>query len=453
MEPVAQGKIFMVSLGCPKNRVDTEHMMGLLQERGFSMVSRPAEADTAVVNTCGFIRSAVEEAVDTILELVEEKRRGLLKRLIVAGCLVQRYGYKLAREIPEVDGWVGTGLVERLPDLVCGDRGGSDGRSFSVPFYIERPRRVPDHTVPRVPSTPFFTTYLRIAEGCSHRCSYCLIPGLRGPFRSRTLDSLLEEARRMAARGVVEVNLVAQDTTRYGKDLGDGASLEGLLEELARVREIKWIRLLYAHPEGVTERLLELLSSLESLCPYLDLPLQHVNPRILELMNRRPVLETPAALVERIRSRASRPIALRTTLMVGFPGETEARFEELCRFVKWARFEHLGVFAFSPEAGTRAARYEGRVTAQEAERRRNHILRLQAEILEERNRRMLGLTVPVLVEGPCPESDLLLQGRTREMAPEVDGRVLINKGTGVAGRLMDVRITQTHPYDLVGEIV
>ncbi|MBW1723486.1 MAG: 30S ribosomal protein S12 methylthiotransferase RimO [Deltaproteobacteria bacterium] len=438
--------VYFVSLGCAKNRVDSEYMLGLLREQGYGIVSDPGEADIAVINTCGFLQAAVEEAIETILEVCAAKGQGRLRKVFVTGCFVQRYGYKLAREIPEVDGWLGTGRIHRLGDLL------DDRLEGRTPFFIGRPLHLADHMTPRVRTTPFYTAYLKIGEGCSHRCSYCLIPALTGPFRSRSMESILAEAGKMAEEGVTEVNLVAQDTTLYGKDLGLGSGLEDLLEALIGLRGIRWLRLLYAHPHRISNRLLELLDEKNTLCPYLDIPLQHVNEEILLKMGRHGPGESPWQLLERIRARTS-GLVLRTSLIVGFPGETEEAFEELCEFVRWAAFDHLGTFLFSPEKGTPAARMDGRVPPEIAKERQQIIMEIQAEISEKKHRGLLNKIVPVLIEGESDETDLLLSGRTIGMAPEVDGRVLVTKGRGMVGEIVPVRITEVHSYDLVGEIV
>jgi len=447
MRKSTQKKVFFISLGCAKNLVDSEHMIGLLRSRGFGLADEMDKAGIVVINTCGFVQAAVEESIDTILQAADLKKQGKLEKLVVAGCFVQRYGYKLIREIPEVDGWLGTGEILRIADVIIARK--PDGAS---PIFINRPTYLADHNVPRVQTTPFYSAYLRIAEGCSHRCSYCMIPGLRGPYRSRSMASLVIETEKMAGRGVKEINLIAQDTTMYGRDLEEDVCLESLLEKLIRPKGIEWIRLLYCHPSGISDRLLEMMDSEDIICPYLDLPQQHVNKKILEAMGRDCGRETPWKLMERIRSRKRR-ISLRTTLMVGFPGETDEMFHELCDFVKAARFDHLGVFVFSPEKGTRAARLESAVKRGVAEERQTEIMAIQSRISEELNQRLLGQTVPVLIEGLSPETDLLLKGRTASMAPDVDAQVLINQGEGIVGEIMPVLITEAYSYDIIGKII
>ena len=438
-------RVFLISLGCAKNLVDSEYMLGLIKEEGYDITDDPLDAEIAIVNTCAFVRSAVEESIHTILELASLKEKGRLRHLLVVGCFVQRYGRKLSREIPEVDGWLGTGQIYRTPEVLRAQRN-------NLPIiYLDKPTFLADHSAPRVQTTPFYSTYLKIAEGCSHHCSYCTIPSLRGPFRSRSMDSLFIEAKNLVERGVQEINLVAQDTSWYGHDLDPPYRLEDLLENLLTIRGLKWLRVLYTHPYHLPDRLLELIDSEETLCPYLDVPIQHVNPDILRAMGRPSDPEPIPQLIERIKRR-SRRIALRTTVMVGFPGETEEQFRELCSFVTEAKFDRLGVFPFSPEKGTPAARLKDGIPQTIVKGRIEEIMEIQAENSRQLNRELIGKTVQVLVEGLHPETDLLLSGRTATMAPEVDGQVLINEGTAVVGDIVPVRITEAHTYDLVGGI-
>lgn len=438
--------VFLISLGCAKNLVDSEHILGLIkQEEGFDIADDPTGADIAIVNTCAFIRPAVEESIDTILELASLKEQGHLKRLLVVGCLVQRYGKKLLKEIPEVDGWLSTGQINRIGKVL-----GPQPANRPI-LLISRLDFLADHSAPRIQATPFYSAYLKIAEGCSHHCSYCIIPALRGQFRSRALDSLFIEAREMVERGVKEINLVAQDTTYYGHDLDPPCTLEDLLEKLLTIPGLKWLRILYAHPYHVTERLLELVDSEEALCPYLDIPIQHVNPDILRAMGRPLHSESMPQLIERIRRR-SRKITLRTTVIIGFPGETQEQFSELCKFARETKFDRVGVFAFSPEKGTPAARLKNCIPQEVVESRIKEIMEIQADNSRKLNKALVGKIVPVIVEGLSPETDLLLTGRTATMAPDVDGQVLINKGTANVGEIVPVHITEAHTYDLVGGI-
>jgi ribosomal protein S12 methylthiotransferase len=438
--------LFLISLGCAKNRVDSEHMLGILNGEGYKVVPRIEEAGTVVINTCGFLQEASQEAIDTILDVAGFKETGTLKRLVVAGCFVQRYGYKLRKEMPEVDGWLGTGEFHRIADVL-------DGLDEPpVPMLISRPSFSADHGLPKVQTTPFYTAYLRIAEGCANRCAYCMIPKLRGPFRSRSMDALLAEAREMAGHGVKEINLIAQDTSLYGKDIYGESRILDLLAGISTISGIRWIRLMYFHPNRLTEGILDFMDENEAVVPYLDLPFQHSNPGLLEAMQRNPGENTPWHVMKMIRNRKNR-IHVRTSLMVGFPGETEDMFDEMCDFVKMARFDHLGVFIFSPEKGTVAARLPDQVDAETARERQGRLMALQAGISRKINQEKVGQTLPVLVEGESPETDLLLTGRTATMAPDVDGRVLINEGDGVVGDILPVLITEAHEYDLVGGIL
>jgi ribosomal protein S12 methylthiotransferase len=438
-------KLYFINLGCAKNLVDSEFMLGLIQEEGYELSKEPSDAEIAIVNTCAFIQPAVDESIDTILEVARLKEEGRLRKLVVAGCFVQRYGRKLLREIPEVDAWLGTGQIHRIIEVLT-------TRNDNEPvILIDRPLFLADHRGPKAQATPFYTSYLKIAEGCSHCCSYCIIPTLRGPYRSRTVDSLFIEATHMVEQGVVEINLVAQDTSSYGHDLDAPSTIEDLLERLLTIQGLKWLRILYAHPSRITERLLDLIDSEEVLCPYLDIPIQHVNPDILRVMGRPLGPEPISRLIDRIRRR-SRKVALRTTLLVGFPGETEEQFRELCDFIGEAQFDRLGVFAFSPEKGTPAARLKNTIPQDVAKWRIQELMEIQAEISRELNRELIGKRIPVLVEGFSPETELLLSGRTATMAPEADGHVLINEGTGVVGEIVPVQITEAHTYDLVGSI-
>ncbi len=437
-------KIFLLSLGCVKNLVDSEIILGLLSKVGYPVAVDIGDADIAVINTCGFLQSAAEEAIDAILDMIERKKRGELERIIVAGCFVQRYGYKLKREMPEVDGWVGTGEIQKIADLV-------ESKDIKAPFHIARPEFLADHELPRVQTTPFYSAYIKIAEGCFHRCTYCTIPAIRGPLRSRPVESIVLEAKGMRDRGVREINLIAQDTTVYGADLGMDYGIERLLEELILIKGIEWIRILYSHPYEISDSLLMLMDKEERLAPYLDIPLQHVNPKILKAMGREIKGETPYELIERIRS-YKRGFSIRTTIMVGFPGETDEAFWELYDFVKKVEFDHLGTFIYSPEQGTRAARLKGIPDKKISKKRRDAVMKLQSSISLKKNMSMVNRVVPVLVEGLSKETDLLLSGRSIRMAPDVDTQVLINSGEGMIGEIQNVLITEAHHYDLVGEI-
>ena len=441
-EPVRRPRVGMISLGCPKNLVDSEIMLGELARRGYDVVADLDAADTVVVNTCAFIEEAQQESIDAILEVVGRKGRGV-EKVLVAGCMVNRFGDQLAREIPEIDGFVGLDQLRDVGSVV--QLGG--GPPLPAPSHM-----VFDHTAPRLLTTRGFA-YLKVAEGCNNPCTFCAIPIWRGRFRSRTIASLVAEARQLAAAGVTELNLIAQDTTRYGEDLGMRRhGLVRLVEALLRETAIPWIRFLYAYPTTLDEDLLRLMGSEERFCSYLDMPLQHSHGTILAAMRRGGDARRYLRLLERARELAP-DVFLRSTFIVGFPGETEDHFRDLLAFVQEARLDHLGGFAYSPETGTPGAELPGRVPKQVARRRLRQLLEVQEPIALERRRRLLGQRLQVLVEGPCPETEHLLQGRHHGMAPEIDGRLLINDGTAPAGSLVEVEITEAYADDLVGHIV
>jgi len=433
-----------VSLGCPKNLVDTEIMLGELARHGWQVVGRPEEAEVLLVNTCAFIAPAAQEAVDTILELAQHKAREPEKRLVVAGCLPQRYGRELSELLPEGDLFVGVNDFPRLARLLEADPGPR--------LHVQAPRF--DYTAPqpRLPATPPHLAYLKIAEGCSHACTFCTIPRIRGPYRSRPLDTLLAEARELAAAGVRELILVAQDTTAYGREWGYQPGLPELLTELARLPGLVWLRLLYGHPSRVTRRLLEVMAAHPQICPYLDLPIQHAHDAVLQRMGRRYTRADLVTLFSRIREILPQA-ALRTTVMVGFPGETEEEFAALLDLAAEVRFLHLGVFVYEPEEGTPAARLGPPVPRRTAQARARRLKALQSRIVQEELKRLVGTVEEVLVEGVSQESEYLLSGRLSIQAPEIDGRVLITAGRGHPGTLQRVRLTRVVAPDLLGEIV
>lgn len=434
----------LISLGCAKNLVDSETMASQLVDIGYMMTDSIRDAELIVVNTCGFLKSAVQETINTILETARFKEEGKCSTLLVAGCMVQRYGKKLLDELPEVDIFLGTSHYHQLRTALESRFSGGPRR-----LWIGRPSQMGPQPG-RLRSTASHTAYVKIAEGCGNSCSFCIIPHLRGPLRSRPEDDVLAEARRLASEGVKEINLIAQDTTAYGLDHGDTEALPRLLDALGGVSGIEWIRILYAYPDRITDSLLQVLATTPSIAPYLDIPVQHCVPGVLEKMGRPP--ESPEKIIERIRA-AVPGIALRTSIMVGFPGESEADFRALCTFMDRVRFDHAGVFAFSPETGTRAARMGGRPRQKTAERRRADLLELQREISARKLRKRIGEVVPVLIEGPHPETDLLLAGRLPTQAPEVDGNVIITAGSCEAGQIRRVSITAAHDYDLEGVLL
>ncbi len=435
----------LISLGCAKNLVDSEAMVKRLGDMGYRLTQEPSDADLIVINTCGFLESAVQEAIETILEAAGRKVSGKCSLLVVAGCMVQRYGKKLLQELPEVDIFLGTSHYHALESAVASRLGGNPRR-----LWIGRPTRFLDPAAGRVISTGHFSAYLKIAEGCDNSCSFCIIPHLRGPLRSGEEAHILAEAKDLSARGIRELNLIAQDTTAFGLDRGDAEALPELLEKLDEIPGLTWIRLLYSYPERISDRLLRVMAQSQKIVPYLDIPIQHCVPQVLEAMGR--PARSPEPIIEKIRSILPE-VSLRTSIMVGFPGETRAQFRALLAFMERVRFDHAGVFAFSPEAGTRAARFRRSPGARAAEGRRAALLELQREISGQKLEKLVGRTLPVLVEGLHPESDLLLSGRLSAQAPEVDGCVIITAGDCRAGEIRPVNITAAHDYDVEGTIV
>jgi ribosomal protein S12 methylthiotransferase len=439
--------VYVISLGCPKNLVDTEIMLGGLIRAGWEVTGEPAAADLLLVNTCGFIEPACKEAVETILDLARLKADRPEVRLVAAGCLVQRYGAELAKDLPEVDLFIGVNDFPALPDLL--DRPPADGASR---LFHQAPPYAYGGVEARYPATPAHLAYLKIAEGCSHRCTFCLIPKLRGSLRSRPLKTLVREAENLAAAGVKELILVAQDTTAYGRDQHGHPGIAALLREVAAMDGFRWIRLLYGHPARITPELLAIMAANPRILPYLDIPVQHGHDEVLRRMGRGygrgDILDT----VRRIRE--SLPGAtLRTTVMAGFPGETEAHFQALADLITEVGFDHLGIFLYSPEAGTPAASFRPKVPRREARRRAHRLKAIQAKIVKARLKSLVGAVAEVLVEGVSPESDYLLTGRMKSQAPDIDGQVYITAGTGRIGEIQPVRLTRALPYDLLGEIL
>jgi ribosomal protein S12 methylthiotransferase len=438
----------IVSLGCAKNQVDSHIMATQLLEMGYALTDDLKTASLILINTCGFLESSVEESVDAILEVAYWKETGACSCLVVAGCMVQRYGRKLLRSLPEVDVFLGISHAGKLKEILNHHRTKASGPAL----WLGRPTQLVEElgSSPVSPNTSG-SAYLRIADGCNNRCTFCMIPRIRGPFRSRPVRSILEEARALAGSGTVEINLIAQDITAFGSDKCDDGTLIDLLKALEYVDGIHWIRLLYAYPNGVSDDLLRVMRASAKIVPYLDIPLQHCVPEILQAMRGTIPSVSVDHFVDRIRSFIP-DLALRTTLMVGFPGETDKHFEALLAFVERIRFDHLGVFAFSPEPGTRAARLPGQIVSDEKERRRNEILAIQKNISQDLLAQRVGKLLPVLVEGVHPETDLIITGRLKSQAPDVDGTVLITRGMAAAGEIVDAWITKCHAYDLEAEI-
>ena len=438
-------RVHFVTLGCPKNQVDSEVMLGRLARDGHEMVLDPDDADVLVVNTCAFIGPAKEESIDTILELARVKASRPGRRLVVTGCLAQRYADELRSELPEVDVFVGTGDLLRIGDAVAGPASGGPV------VYRGAQHVLPAHGVsPRVRVGSWWTAYLKVSEGCDHTCSFCIIPKIRGRHESRPLDDVLAEAESLAAEGVVELNLIAQDLTAYGRDLGGDASLARLLRALAvRVPALRWIRLLYAYPASVTEELLEVMADEPSVCRYLDMPLQHVSDRMLRAMRRERSGAAVRRLVRRIRE-AVPGVSLRSSFIVGFPGETEADVDELCAFLEEAALDHVGVFRYSREENTHAATLRGHLSEAAKEARWERVMAVQAAVAARRARSHVGRTVDVLVEEVRPDGRLV--GRTAGQAPEIDGVVLVRGGAAAPGDVVRARIVGADTYDLHGEL-
>lgn len=440
-------KVSMVSLGCPKNLVDAEVMLGVLANQGFEITTDEQQADVIIVNTCSFIKEAREESVDAILDLADRKHDAKCHTLIVAGCLPQRYQEELANELPEVDIFIGTGDYPRVAEILA-EHQTQEGQLK----YVGDPNYIYDETLPRLNSSPGWYAYLKIGEGCSNCCTYCVIPSIRGGYRSRPLEALVSEAKRLVAGGVREIILVSQDITRYGSDLADDTSLSDLIRNLAKIEGLKWIRLLYAYPDGIDDELIDLLKNEPKLCKYLDIPIQHISDSVLTRMNRRSTSEQIRTLIDRLRSEIPE-IALRTSLIVGFPGETVDDFMELTRFVEQAKFDRLGVFCYSKEDGTPAAEMTDQVSERVKRERYRKLMKVQARLSFRRNRAQVGQVEQVIVEGYSEETELLLKGRTSRQAPDIDGQVYITSGQANVGDIVPCRITDSSDYDLIAEML
>ena len=482
-------RIGFVSLGCPKNLVDSEVMMGLLDQAGAEMTNRPETADILVVNTCSFIDKAKQESIDTILQMAEHKVSGRARKLIVAGCLVERYRDEIRKNMPEVDAVVGTGELEAIlaaagldtPSMPTPSASPQSPQLFSIlPSSTSRPEgdlresqgrfareewegaeaRLPqylyDHTTPRLLATQKSSAYIKIAEGCDHPCSFCVIPNLRGKFRSRRFESVVAEAERLVAQGVRELTLIGQDTTCYGEDLGMKDGLAQLLDMLARIPDLKWLRFLYAYPNKVTGRLLDTIARHDNICKYLDMPLQHASAAVLKSMRRGGNADIFLKTIERVRATVP-DVAIRTTFITGFPGETEADFTVLSDFVRAAQLDWLGVFSYSDEEGSGAFHLGDKVPARTIEARRRSLMRLQQSISRKSRARLVGRRFDLLVEGPSEETPLLWEGRTQHQAPEIDGKVYINDFGPFdelkPGQFYQCEITESQDYDLVGRII
>ncbi|MGB8011311.1 MAG: 30S ribosomal protein S12 methylthiotransferase RimO [Terriglobales bacterium] len=486
--PTARTKVGFVSLGCPKNLVDSEVMMGMLAQAGAELTPNAGDADVIVVNTCSFIGSAQQESIDTILEMARHKTGGKAKKLVVAGCLVERFHDEIRKNIPEVDAVVGTGELEKI----LAAAGVAEARRTPSPFNIlspnalspnaptsrpegdhrrgqgrfareswdgavaDLPNYLYDEYTPRILTTPRSSAYIKIAEGCDHPCSFCIIPQLRGQFRSRRFESVIAEAERLAQSGVREITLIGQDTTCYGEDLGLKDGLPVLLEKLAGIEGLKWVRFLYAYPNKITGRLLETIAAHDKICSYIDVPLQHASATVLKRMKRGGGADLFLRFIEKMR-RVIPGVTLRTSFIVGFPGETEKEFEELCDFVKEAAFDWMGAFGYSDQEGAGAFDHEKKLSVREIESRRKSLMSMQKKISRQKKKALIGREFDLLMEGASAESDLLLEGRTAMHAPEIDGTVFVNDypegDEPKEGEFYRCRITAAHDYDLVAEII
>jgi len=449
LKKTIQNKVRIISLGCPKNLIDSEVMGGLLTQSGNQLVDTSESADTVIVNTCAFINPAKEEAIEEILTLAEEKKKNNPNlRIVVAGCLAQRYGRELFREMPEVDLFIGTGEVGNIVNHIIK----LNQTKYKRDAVITKPDFLMDYRHARILPLNAASTYLKISDGCSNRCSYCVIPSIRGAARSRKPDDILHEAEILARRGIKEIIITAQDTTNYGRDLKGRPRLADLLGDMAKIKNIKWIRLLYAHPARVTTNLLETIAAGDKICRYIDLPMQHIDDDILKAMNRK----VSSSKIRQVVAQARQIIpgvALRTSLIVGFPGETPTRFNRLLEFVDEIKFDHLGVFTYSREEGTIAAKLKSHVSEKEKERRRETIMNEQAAISAVINKTLIGSIQEVLIEAKSDRGDFEFIGRCQRQAPEIDGVTYIRNIKGKTGNIVKCKITSADDYDLFGEVI
>jgi ribosomal protein S12 methylthiotransferase len=460
-------KIGVVSLGCPKNLVDSEVMLGLAREAGHTFTHDASEADVLVVNTCAFIDSAKQESINAILEMAQQKKTGQCRRLVVTGCLAERYRDELRKELPEVDAILGTGEVPSIVEAIEGIGSGQASNPAEAGFHspdvapltlhrkpqglLERPSYIYDDRTPRTLTTPRHLAYVKIAEGCNYKCAFCIIPKLRGAYRSRPADSIVREARALAAGGVRELLLISQDTTFYGIDRDERGALPRLIRELNEIEGLRWIRLLYLYPTTVTTETLTAMAECDKVCKYVDLPLQHASDAVLRRMRRPGTQASYERLIAKVR-RLVPGVTLRTTFIVGFPGETDADFAELCRFVERQRFDHVGVFTYSHEDGTAAGRMDDDVPARVKETRRRRLMTLQRKHVEVANRGRIGQRVRVLIDGPSPDHDLVVRGRLEGQAPEIDSVVYLSEvdpSACPAGDLVEAEVVGARGYDLV----
>jgi len=446
-------KVGFVSLGCPKNLVDSEVMMGILARSGYEITPRAADADVLVVNTCSFIAPAQQESVQSILEMAEYKKFGRAQKLIVAGCMVERYRNEIREQIPEVDAVIGTGEIEKILQACEGNLRNDDAESAQLPTYLYH------DLTPRILATPRHTAYIKINEGCDHPCTFCVIPQLRGKFRSRRFESVVREAENLAAAGVREISLIGQDTTFYGEDLGLRDGLAVLLERLAQVEDLHWVRFLYCYPNRITPRLLDTIAAHPRLAKYLDVPLQHASRNVLARMKRGSNGDAFLKMLDKTR-KAIPGVSIRTSFIVGFPGETENDFRELCDFVRAAEFDWVGVFAYSDEDKSQSFALDRKVDEKTIARRRDTLMSIQKKISARKLKKQVGQTLQVMLEGPSKDTDLVWEARLQGMAPDIDGKVYVTEFAGVndaadlpaPGTLATIEITEAKDYDLIGRV-
>ncbi|TDX52931.1 30S ribosomal protein S12 methylthiotransferase RimO [Orenia marismortui] len=435
--------IGLLSLGCAKNQVDSEIMLGLIKDAGHEIIKSYSEAEVLIVNTCGFISDAKEESIESILELAKYKKAGNCKLLIVTGCLSQRYSKELEDEISEVDAIVGTGNFDKIVEIIDDAFGGKKRVEVVDPEFDY------DRDLPRNNLTPQHTAYVKIAEGCNNFCSYCIIPQLRGDLKSRSIENIVKEVKKLSEQGVKEINIIAQDITQYGIDLYDESKLVELLKELLKIDGIKWFRLLYAYPSHLSEDLIEIIATEDRICNYLDLPVQHSDDEIRRKMNRGGSQEDVLATIKKLRDRIP-DITLRTSLIVGFPGETEEQFDNLLSFIKEAQFDRLGAFTYSQEEGTPAAKMDCQIPEERKQERFERVMNLQQDISYERNQSWIAKEIQVLVEEVQSEDPKIMVGRTRRDAPDVDGVIYVEGSSAKIGDMIKVKVTDAYEYDLVG---
>lgn len=440
-------KLGLISLGCSKNTVDSENMLGILvKEKQLELVENLEEADVVIVNTCAFINDAKEESIQTILEMADYKKDGNLKKLVVCGCLSERYKDELIKEIPEIDAVVGTGDVDKIGEVVDSiQNGNKEIKVGSLDF-------LPTSKTPRMLTNYPHSAYLKISEGCDKKCTYCIIPSLRGELRSRTIEDVVEEAKILASDGVIELNLLAQEITEYGKDIYGKRMLPELLKELVKVEGIEWIRLYYMYPNSISDELIEVIKDEPKICNYFDVPIQHISDNILQNMGRAKSGDYIRSILGRIRGRIP-DATIRTTVIVGFPGETEENFEELKEFIKEFEFDYVGVFKYSREEDTVAYDLPNQIPEEIKEKRWSELLNIQGEIVERKNEKFIGETVDVIIDGVSTESEYMLEGRMRSQALEIDGKVLTSDGTANVGDIVKVKLEQNFQYDFIGPII